>query len=263
MSCPFDTPEAQARLPHLVAAAPDASFPARPPWSRFDGRSDPDRLSCARTRRQFRLLLGESADHRGDGREGIPVVGHLGLSPSRHLDGLPRHRQDGRGGQAALRENEGTRECGAYAAELEVVPHPLATFLSKNTSLILMSLDRGPVRTPSFSSRTTFSGSMTNGSPARQGLSPLPGGIPAAPGGAHRGLPGICRGRPRRTLSESSHLIEWTSRIHRLPRINRVSDRKPMCRSQTDVPVANRCVGRKPSLFPILPDGDGRIDCRP
>jgi 3-methyl-2-oxobutanoate hydroxymethyltransferase len=32
---------------------------------------------------------------------------------------------------------------GAYAAELEVVPHRLAEFLSRNTTLILMSLGSG------------------------------------------------------------------------------------------------------------------------
>ena len=32
---------------------------------------------------------------------------------------------------------------GAYAAELEVVPHRLASFLSQNTSLILMALGSG------------------------------------------------------------------------------------------------------------------------
>jgi len=145
MSCPFDTPEAQARLPHLVAAAPDA----------FLSGSTPHGLASTEEaiRTGFRALeLGASSVYcsaspriiEAMAREGIPVVGHLGLVP-RHVTwtgyrAIGKTAAEARLLYAKMKELE---NAGAYAAELEVVPHPLATFLSKNTSLILMSLGSG------------------------------------------------------------------------------------------------------------------------
>lgn len=145
MSCPFDTPEAQARLPHLVAAAPDA----------FLSGSTPHGLASTEEaiRIGFRALeLGASSVYcsaspriiEAMAREGIPVVGHLGLVP-RHVTwtgyrAIGKTAAEARLLYAKMKELE---NAGAYAAEIEVVPHPLATFLSKNTSLILMSLGSG------------------------------------------------------------------------------------------------------------------------
>lgn len=77
-------------------------------------------------------------------REGIPVVGHLGLVP-RHVT-WTGWRAIGRTAAEAVELHRRMKElesAGAYAAELEVVPHQLASFLSSRTSMLLMSLGSG------------------------------------------------------------------------------------------------------------------------
>src|SRR5215207_960620 len=85
MSCSFDSPEAQARLPRLVAAAPKSFLSAATPH----GLASPEEA----IRVGFRALeLGASSVYcsaspfiiEAMAREGIPVVGHLGLVP-RHV----------------------------------------------------------------------------------------------------------------------------------------------------------------------------------
>jgi 3-methyl-2-oxobutanoate hydroxymethyltransferase len=78
-------------------------------------------------------------------RERIPVVGHLGLVP-RHVT-WTGYRAIGRTVEEAVELHRRMKElesAGAYAAELEVVPHPLATFLCGQTKMLLMSLGSGP-----------------------------------------------------------------------------------------------------------------------
>jgi 3-methyl-2-oxobutanoate hydroxymethyltransferase len=145
MSCPFDTPAAQARLPELVAAAPTA----------FLSGSTPHGLACPEDaiRIGFHALeLGASSVYcsaspsiiESMAREGIPVVGHLGLVP-RHAT-WTNFRAIGKTADEAKRlydQMKRLENAGAYAAELEVVPHNLATFLCSKTSLLLMSLGSG------------------------------------------------------------------------------------------------------------------------
>ena len=76
--------------------------------------------------------------------ERIPVVGHLGMVP-RHVTwtnyrAIGKTVEEARELYARMKEME---NAGAYAAELEVVPHQLATFLCSRTSMILMSLGSG------------------------------------------------------------------------------------------------------------------------
>jgi len=145
MSCPFDTPEAQSRLPLLVAAAPTSFLSGSTPHG-LSSREEAIRIG-------FRALeLGASSVYcsaspwiiEGMAREGIPVVGHLGLIP-RHVTwtdyrAIGKTAEEARILYGKMKELE---NAGAYAAELEVVPHRLATFLSQNTSLILMALGSG------------------------------------------------------------------------------------------------------------------------
>ena len=145
MSCSFDSPEAQARLPLLVAAAPRS----------FLSAATPHGLASAEEaiRVGFRALeLGASSVYCSASpriiepmaREGIPVVGHLGLVP-RHVT-WSGYRAIGRTVPEALQLHRRMKElenAGAYAAELEVVPHNLARFLCSQTRMILMSLGSG------------------------------------------------------------------------------------------------------------------------
>ena len=77
-------------------------------------------------------------------REGIPVVGHLGLVP-RHVT-WTGYRAIGKTPDEArelYRRMKELESAGAYAAELEVVPHNLARWLCSQTALLLMSLGSG------------------------------------------------------------------------------------------------------------------------
>ena len=145
MSCSFDTAEAQARLPALVAAAPHSFLSAATPH----GLASPEEA----IRVAFHALeIGASSVYcsasafiiEAMAREGIPVVGHLGLVP-RYIT-WTGYRAIGRTVEEALQLHRRMKElenAGAYAAELEVVPHNLARFLSSQTRLILMSLGSG------------------------------------------------------------------------------------------------------------------------
>jgi len=77
--------------------------------------------------------------------EGIPGVGHLGLVP-RHIT-WTGYRAIGKTVEEALqlhRRMKDLETAGAYAAELEIVPHNLAPFLSSQTKMLLVSLGSGP-----------------------------------------------------------------------------------------------------------------------
>src|SRR5687768_14353668 len=145
MSCSFDSPESQARLPQLVAAAPQSFISGATPH----GLASPKEA----IRIGFRALeLGASSVYcsasprmiEAMAAEGIPVVGHLGMVP-RHAT-WTNVRAIGKTAGEAKRLYEQMKRlesAGAYAAELELVPHQLATYLCKKTSMILMSLGSG------------------------------------------------------------------------------------------------------------------------
>ncbi|NNE92203.1 MAG: ketopantoate hydroxymethyltransferase [Verrucomicrobiales bacterium] len=145
MSCSYDSPEAQARLPLLVEAAPTAFFSCATPH----GMATPEEA----IRISFQALeTGASSVYCSASpflieqmaREGIPVVGHLGMVP-RHA-AWTNFRVIGKSVNEAkelYRKMKELESAGAYAAELELVPHNLATWLCENTSLLLMSLGSG------------------------------------------------------------------------------------------------------------------------
>src|ERR1700760_1741358 len=145
MSCSFDSPEAQSRLPALVAAAPHSFLSAATPH----GLASPEEA----IRVAFRALeLGASSVYcsaspfiiEAMAREGIPVVGHLGMVP-RHVT-WTGYRAIGRTVEEAMQLHQRMKElesAGAYAAELEVGPHNLARFLTSRTKMLLMSLGSG------------------------------------------------------------------------------------------------------------------------
>src|SRR3954453_7251058 len=145
LSCSFDSPEAQARLPLLVAAAPKSFLSGATPH----GLASPEEA----IRIGFRALeIGAGSVYcsaspfivEAMARERIPVVGHLGLVP-RHVT-WTGYRAIGKTVEEAHelhRRMKTLENAGAYAAELEVVPHNLARFLCAQTKLILMSLGSG------------------------------------------------------------------------------------------------------------------------
>jgi 3-methyl-2-oxobutanoate hydroxymethyltransferase len=145
MSCSFDTLEAQARLPLLAAAAPHSFLSAATPHG-LATQEEAIRVG-------FRALeMGASSVYcsaspfiiEAMAREGIPVVGHLGMVP-RHVT-WSGYRAIGKTVEEARelhRRMKALESAGAYAAELEIVPHNLARWLCSQTKLILMSLGSG------------------------------------------------------------------------------------------------------------------------
>jgi 3-methyl-2-oxobutanoate hydroxymethyltransferase len=145
LSCSFDSPESQARLPLLVAAAPKSFISGATPHGLASGEEA--------IRIAFRALeMGASSVFcsaspriiEAMAREGVPVVGHLGMVP-RHAT-WTNVRAIGKTAAEAKKlydQMKALENAGAYAAELELVPHQLASYLCRNTSLILMSLGSG------------------------------------------------------------------------------------------------------------------------
>src|SRR3954468_22698085 len=145
LSCSFDSPAAQSRLPLLVAAAPKS----------FISGSTPHGMASQEEaiRTGFKTLeMGASSVYCSSSawmieamaREGIPVVGHLGMVP-RHAT-WTNFRAIGKSASEARQLYEQMKRlenAGAYAAELELVPHMLASYLCKKTSMLLMSLGSG------------------------------------------------------------------------------------------------------------------------
>ena len=125
MSCSFDCPESQSRLPGLVAAAPNSFFSAATPH----GLASPEDA----IRVGFRALeFGASSVYcsaspfiiEAMARERIPVVGHLGMVP-RHVT-WTNYRAIGKSPEEAiglLQQMKHLESAGAYAAEMEFVPH--------------------------------------------------------------------------------------------------------------------------------------------
>jgi 3-methyl-2-oxobutanoate hydroxymethyltransferase len=145
MSCSFDSPESQARLPRLVAAAPNSFLSAATPH----GLASPEEA----IRVSFHALgLGASSVYcsaspliiEAMARERIPVVGHLGMVP-RHVT-WTNYRAIGKTEEEARKLYDDMKvleNAGAYAAELECVPHNLARWLCSQTKMLLMSLGSG------------------------------------------------------------------------------------------------------------------------
>src|SRR5712671_4118575 len=145
LSSSFDSPAAQARLPVIVAAAPNSFISGSTPHGL------PSRKAAIRIGFEA-LELGASSVYcsaspwiiEAMAREGIPVVGHLGMVP-RHstwtnIRAIGKTAVEARELYHQMKRLE---NAGAYAAELELVPHNLATYLCKKTSLLLMSLGSG------------------------------------------------------------------------------------------------------------------------
>lgn len=78
--------------------------------------------------------------------EGIPVVSHVGLIPARRT-WTGGFKAVGKTAESALdvwRATRALEEAGAFCAEIEVVPEPVATAISARTSMVMISMGSGP-----------------------------------------------------------------------------------------------------------------------
>lgn len=78
--------------------------------------------------------------------EGIPVVGHVGLIPPRRTwtGGFKAVGKTASSALAVWHATQRLVDAGAFAAEIEVVPEPVATVISQRTSLVMISMGSGP-----------------------------------------------------------------------------------------------------------------------
>ena len=79
-------------------------------------------------------------------REHIPVVGHVGLVPSRATwtGGMKAVAKTAAGALALLDEVRAYEGAGAFAVEIEVVPQEVATEISRRVGILLWSMGSGP-----------------------------------------------------------------------------------------------------------------------
>ncbi len=78
-------------------------------------------------------------------REGIPVIGHVGLVPptATWVGGLRAVGKTAEQALAVYRKVKDLEAAGAFAVEIELVPHQLATEVARRTSLFTISLGSG------------------------------------------------------------------------------------------------------------------------
>ena len=77
--------------------------------------------------------------------EGLAVVGHIGFIPT-HRTWYGGYRATGKTAETALRvwrQARALEEAGAFAAEIELVPEPVAAAISQRSSLLLISMGSG------------------------------------------------------------------------------------------------------------------------
>ena len=114
-------------------------YGTRDDYRRFAGKmlqADGDAVYCSGGLETVRFL---SEDH-------IPVVGHVGLVPSR-ATWTGGFRAVGKTSDAALalfQECKAYESAGAFAVEIEVVPVEVASAISQRLNLLLWSMGSGP-----------------------------------------------------------------------------------------------------------------------
>ena len=77
--------------------------------------------------------------------EGIPIVGHVGLIPARRTwtGGFKAVGKTFESAKLVFEQVKALERAGAFAAEIEVVPEPIAREIAKRTSLVLFSMGAG------------------------------------------------------------------------------------------------------------------------
>ena len=119
-------------LTHLEAGTPEEYLR----WSGDALQKGADAIYCSGSLRTVEYLA----------REHIPVVGHVGLVPSR-ATWTGGFKAVGKTAEAALRlldEVRAYESAGAFAVEIEVVPVEVATAISERVGILLWSMGAGP-----------------------------------------------------------------------------------------------------------------------
>ncbi|MBI2842189.1 MAG: 3-methyl-2-oxobutanoate hydroxymethyltransferase [Armatimonadetes bacterium] len=131
------------------AAAPNTFITAASPRGTYNA-SDAEAIKTAFA------MLGDGADAvymcaaldriRAVANERIPVMGHVGFVPA-HLTWIGGYRAFGKTAQEARKVYEDVlalQEAGAFAVEMEVVPHKVAAEIARRVDICVVSLGSGP-----------------------------------------------------------------------------------------------------------------------
>lgn len=105
-------------------------------WAMPLMKAGADAVYCSGSLRTVRAL----AEH------GIPVCGHVGLIPSKRTwtGGFRAVGKTLETAQLVWSQCRALEEAGAFAAEIEVVPHAITQAIAERTSLFLISMGAGP-----------------------------------------------------------------------------------------------------------------------
>jgi 3-methyl-2-oxobutanoate hydroxymethyltransferase len=76
----------------------------------------------------------------------LPVCGHVGLIPSKRTwtGGFKAVGKTLESAQLVWQQIKALEQAGAFAAEIEVVPHPITAAIAERTNLFLISMGAGP-----------------------------------------------------------------------------------------------------------------------
>ena len=78
-------------------------------------------------------------------KEAIPVVGHIGFMPQKaRWTGVSARGKTAEDALAILEDSRRYSDAGAFAVELEIVPPPVASAISRNSPLVVISMGSGP-----------------------------------------------------------------------------------------------------------------------
>ncbi|HTV68547.1 MAG TPA: 3-methyl-2-oxobutanoate hydroxymethyltransferase [Rhizobiaceae bacterium] len=104
-------------------------------WAFSMLKASADAIYCSASNETVRRLASEY----------VPVCGHVGLIPSRRTwtGGYVAVGKTLESAQLVWRQVRALEEAGAFAAEIEVVPEPIAAAIMKKTSLLLISMGAG------------------------------------------------------------------------------------------------------------------------
>lgn len=140
-------PPSLIRHPDFRAAAPGLFAMTGVDHREMGSREDYLRLSCEM------LLKGADAIYCSASletvaylaREHVPVVGHVGLVPSRATwtGGFKAVGKTAEQALALLAECQAYEDAGAFAVEIEVVPHSITQAIAEKTGLFLISMGAG------------------------------------------------------------------------------------------------------------------------
>lgn len=132
---------------HFASAVPDTHFQFGLPWGKHANAEEAlrDAMAAMQAGAQSIYCAMSPAVIEVLAREGVPIICHVGLVPPK-ATWTGGYRAVGKTMEQALglwREVKDFENAGAYAVEMEVIPHRLAGEISRRTAMLTISLGSG------------------------------------------------------------------------------------------------------------------------